>query len=144
MGYRSGFAVNPASAQGQPAQDGGFDAERVALVSLRPPQILAEEPKGNPMRLIVALCVALPLLAAPASAQTVDLATIKCKEFIESGKDNIGVIAMWLHGYYAGKADSNAVINFDKFAKDAEKLGKYCGENPSIGLITASDKILGD
>src|SRR5436309_9543113 len=84
----------------------GFDAERVALVSLQPPQILADEPKGNPMRLIVALCVALPLLAAPASAQTVDLATIKCKEFIESGKDNIGVIAMWLHGYYAGKADS--------------------------------------
>src|SRR5213082_2371002 len=57
MGYRSGFAVNPASAQGQPAQEGGFDAERVALVSLQPPQILADELKGNPMRLIVALWV---------------------------------------------------------------------------------------
>ena len=97
------------------------------------------------MRVLGALVTAAILLAAPAAvADKLDLSTIKCKDFVSSGKDNIGVIAMWLHGYYAGKADSNAVINFDKFAKDAEKLGKYCGENPSIGLITASDKILGD
>ena len=49
-----------------------------------------------------------------------------------------------LHGYYAGKADAPAVIDFDKFTKDAEKLGKYCGNNPTHGLITAADKTLAE
>ena len=42
------------------------------------------------------------------------------------------------------KADSPAVIDFDKFTKDAEKLGKYCGNNPTHGLITAADKTLAE
>jgi len=98
------------------------------------------------MRFIVALSLAVLCFAAPAPARadSVDLSTIKCADFIKMSKDNIGVYLMWLHGYYAGKADSAAVIDFDKFTKDAEKLGKYCGENPDHGLITASDKTLGE
>jgi acid stress chaperone HdeB len=100
--------------------------------------------KEKPMRLLAALFVAAMFVAGPARAQVVDLSTIKCKEFVDSSKENIGVIAMWLHGYYAGKADSPAVIDFDKFTKDAEKLGKYCGNNPTHGLITAADKTLAE
>jgi acid stress chaperone HdeB len=88
--------------------------------------------------------VAMLAASAPASAETVDLSTIKCKEFLDSGKENISYIAMWLHGYYAGKADASAVIDFDKFTKSAGELGKYCAENPTLGLITAADKTLAD
>ncbi len=96
------------------------------------------------MRLVIALLAAVMLIAGSARAESLDLSTIKCQDFVKSSKENIGIIAMWLHGYYAGKADAAAVIDFDKFTKDAEKLGKYCGENPSHGVITAADKVLGD
>jgi len=93
------------------------------------------------MKAIAALAVSLAFFSvSPASCETVDLSTIKCKEFLDSGKDNISYIAMWLHGYYAGKADAAAVIDFDKFTKTAGELGKYCAENPTLGLITAADK----
>jgi acid stress chaperone HdeB len=96
------------------------------------------------MRLSIGFAVVAMLLAGPARADTLDLSTIKCQDFIKSSKDNIGVIAMWLHGYYAGKGDESTVIDFYKFAKDAEKLGKYCGENPAHGLITAAEKVFSD
>lgn len=96
------------------------------------------------MRFAIAFLAAAMLIASPAAADSLDLSTIKCQDFVKSSKDNIGVIVMWLHGYYAGKADASPVIDFDKFTKDAEKLGKYCGENPNHGLITAADKVLED
>ena len=95
------------------------------------------------MKFAYGLLTAMALVtASPVSAQVVDLSTIKCQEFLGSGQENISYIVMWLHGYYAGKADQSAVIDFAAFTKDAESLGKYCGENPSLGLITASQKVL--
>ena len=46
----------------------------------------------------MALLIAASLLAAPASAQVVDLSVITCKEFLDSGKESIGYIMMWLDG----------------------------------------------
>ena len=95
------------------------------------------------MRVVRALLTAAMLFAAPAAfADKLDLSTIKCKEFVSSGKDNIAVIITWLDGYYKEK-DDPPIIDFDKFGKNAEKLGKYCGENPSDGLITAADQVIG-
>ena len=81
------------------------------------------------------------LASASASAQTLDLSTIKCKEFLESGKDNIAVIITWLDGYYKEK-DDPPIIDFAKFGTNTEKLAKYCADNPTNGLITAADKTL--
>jgi acid stress chaperone HdeB len=36
------------------------------------------------------------------------------------------------------------VIDTDKFVSNAKKLGEYCSANPTIGLITATDKLFGD
>jgi acid stress chaperone HdeB len=95
------------------------------------------------MRVLGALVTAAILLAAPAAvADKLDLSTIKCKDFVSSGKDNIAIIITWLDGYYKEK-DDPPIIDFDKFGKNSEKLGKYCGENPSDGLITAADQVLG-
>lgn len=93
------------------------------------------------MRLLRGMLLGLVLLsAAPARAQVVDLSTIKCREFVASSKEQIGLILAWLNAYYKGE-DDPAVIDFDQLGKDAQKLGAYCGANPEIGLITAADKL---
>ncbi len=94
------------------------------------------------MRYLTAVFVAAMLLGAPAGAANLDLSTIKCKDFLTSGKDNIAVIITWLDGYYKEKNDP-PIIDFDKFSANSEKLAKYCAENPDNGLITAADKTLG-
>jgi len=82
------------------------------------------------------------LLAAPARAQVVDLSTITCKDFLASGKDNIGFIMMWLDGYYT-EDDGPAVVNFDKMKEKGAKLAEYCTKNPTVGLATAAEQFMG-
>jgi acid stress chaperone HdeB len=94
-----------------------------------------------PMRTACALVLFALFAATPASAQKIDVSTIKCEEFVKSGKDTIGNLLMWLSGYYSGE-DDEAIIDFDKMAADGEKLGKLCGENPSLGLLTAAERIM--
>ena len=94
------------------------------------------------MRIAFALALALPLLgAAPALAQKIDVATIKCEDFVKSPKETIGNLMMWLSGYYTGE-DDDAIIDFTKMADDGQKLGKFCAENPTISLLTAAERIM--
>jgi acid stress chaperone HdeB len=69
-----------------------------------------------------------------------DLSTIKCKDFVASSKENIGIILAWMNAYYKGE-DDPPLLDFDKLAKDAERLGAHCGANPDLGLITAADSL---
>ncbi len=94
------------------------------------------------MRLLLAAFAVAMLIVAPAGAQSLDLSTIKCKDFLQSGKDNIAVIITWLDGYYKEK-DDPPIIDLANFGKNSEKLAKYCADNPDNGLITAADKTLG-
>ena len=94
------------------------------------------------MRLALAALIAVTLAAAPANAQEVDLSTIKCMEFIESSKETIGYIMMWLDGYFTGE-DDPAVVDFDKMKQKGVKLGEYCAKNPTHGLLTAAEDVMG-
>lgn len=94
------------------------------------------------MRRLPALLAAAMFVAGPAGAANLDLSTIKCKDFLTSGKDNISVIITWLDGYYKEKNDP-PIIDFDKFSANSANLAKYCADNPDNGLITAADKTLG-
>ena len=91
-----------------------------------------------------ALLAALFTLAAvPARAEKIDLSTMTCKKFVESSKEEIGIILTWLDAYYKDE-DDPPVIDTEKFQNNARKLGAYCGANPNIGLITATDKLFGE
>ncbi|HEX2725456.1 MAG TPA: HdeA/HdeB family chaperone [Beijerinckiaceae bacterium] len=93
------------------------------------------------MRVVyVTLLAATLLTGSPATAQVLDLSTIKCKDFVSSSKETIGVILAWMHAYYKDE-DDPPTIDFDKLAKEGEQLGAYCAANPEIGLITAADKL---
>ena len=79
--------------------------------------------------------------ALPAQAQKLDLSTITCKQFLGMKQESITLILMWMQGYYMDQ-DAAAVIDFEKMKDDAQKLGDYCRENPSIGLITAAEETI--
>ena len=78
--------------------------------------------------------------SAPASAQKVDLSTIKCGDFIKQDKDFHGQILMYLTGYSTDE-DDDPVVNFDTVVSNGQALGKYCAENPDSGLMTAWNKV---
>lgn len=88
--------------------------------------------------LLVAAALSAPL---PAQAQQLDLATVTCKEFVTSDKDTIGLILMWLEGYYS-EQDAKPIVDFDKMKANGGKLGEYCGKNPGHSLITAADDVI--
>jgi acid stress chaperone HdeB len=90
--------------------------------------------------LIVACGLALGL--APARAEKIDLSTMTCKQFLAADKDAITLILTWLDAYYK-EEDDPPVINTEKFTRNAGKLAGYCATNPTIGLITATDKLFG-
>ena len=90
------------------------------------------------LSVICGLCLGL----TPAAAEKIDLSTMTCKQFLSKDKDEVGIILTWLDAYYK-EEDDPPVIDTDKFVKNAGKLGGYCANNPTIGLITATDKLFG-
>jgi acid stress chaperone HdeB len=88
------------------------------------------------------LLAAAVALAVPAYADKFDFSTIKCKDFLAKDKEEVGVILAWLDAYYKDENDP-PVFDTDKFLANAKKLGEFCGQNPEIGLITATDKLFG-
>lgn len=93
------------------------------------------------MRVAFAVLLAILPLSEPADAQVVDLSTIRCKEFLASGKETIGYIMMWLDGYFTGE-DDPAVVDFDQMKQKGEKLGEYCARNPTHGLLAAAEAVM--
>ena len=89
---------------------------------------------------LIALFAAVLTSVAPAKAQVVDLSTITCKDFFEGPNERISYVLFWLDAYYRDE-DDPAVIDFDKVKSNAAKLGEFCGKNPTLGLITAADKL---
>lgn len=77
-----------------------------------------------------------------AKAEKFDLSTLTCKQFFAYNKENLSLLLTWMEGYYADQ-DADPVIDFDAMADKAKKLGEYCGKNPTIGVITAAEKIYG-
>src|SRR5947209_15702312 len=92
---------------------------------------------ANAALVITALLAA----AGPVDGQTIDLATLKCKDFIELSKETITTLTVWLDGYYTDEDDA-AVFERDKLKAKAEKLTAYCAQNPKSGLMTAAESVM--
>jgi acid stress chaperone HdeB len=93
------------------------------------------------LRRIVFVAAALAF-AFPAYAEQWDLSTINCQTFLGFDKNTTNILLAWLDAYYKEDNDP-AIIDTDKYLANAAKLGEYCRANPSIGLITATDKLFG-
>ena len=90
------------------------------------------------LRLIAAAISA--TTAFSAQAAPIDLSTWTCKQFLATDGDEMKLTLAWLDAYYLSES-APPVIDTDKFVANARKLGAYCGQNPTIGLITATDKL---
>ena len=64
----------------------------------------------------IALAISAPAFAA---GQTIPLATMTCKQFVDSPKDTIGAILIWMMGHLQDE-DEPAELDFSKM----EDLGK--------------------
>ena len=97
-----------------------------------------------PMRFLLGAACAVAIAFGPAAfaANDLDLAAVKCSDFLGAGKDNIAMIITWLDGYYKTE-DDPPVIDFDSFGKNTAALATYCKDNGDAGLITAADNTLG-
>ncbi|MCX7312094.1 MAG: HdeA/HdeB family chaperone [Alphaproteobacteria bacterium] len=82
------------------------------------------------------------VLPAQAQKQSFDLSVVTCKQFFEYSKENMGIMLMWLDGYYSDE-DAPPVVDFDKMTENSIKLAEYCAKNPGHSVITAADKTLG-
>jgi acid stress chaperone HdeB len=106
------------------------------------PSHLMKKPSVLLVAAALSASLSIPLGALPARAQQLDLATVTCKDFISSDQQTIGLILMWLEGFYAD-SEAKPVVDFDKMKANGGKLGAYCGKNPSHSLITAADDVMG-
>ena len=94
------------------------------------------------MKLAYAAVAAALLAASPAGAQVVDMSTITCADFSTRPVDQMANIMFWLEGYYT-EDDDPTTIDFTEFKSTLEKLLVYCKDNPSVGLLTAADEVMG-
>ncbi|MGY3234439.1 MULTISPECIES: HdeA/HdeB family chaperone [unclassified Bradyrhizobium] len=86
--------------------------------------------------------ITLSLSSMPAHATKLDLATMSCKQLLESGDDTIKMVLTWMDGWYKGDED-NAIIDTDMFVENAKKFGAYCGTNPNVSIVAAADEVGG-
>jgi acid stress chaperone HdeB len=105
-------------------------------------------PCDAPMEIIMKTTVsilfaaALILSSASANAVVLDLSTMSCKQFVESGDDSIKMVLTWMDGWYKGDSDE-AIIDTDVFVDNAKKFGAYCGKNPTVSIVNAAEAVLG-
>jgi acid stress chaperone HdeB len=90
----------------------------------------------------IALVAAALAFASPAHAEKWDLSTVNCQAFLGFDKNTTNILLAWLDAYYKEENDP-PIIDSDKYLANAAKLGDYCRANPTIGLITATDKLFG-
>jgi acid stress chaperone HdeB len=82
------------------------------------------------VKIISANLVAISLVAAslvtmtPAAGQKLDLSTVTCKQFLDSGERTM------------------SMVDFDKLKTDAGKLTDYCKKNPTTNLMSAAEEVL--
>jgi acid stress chaperone HdeB len=72
--------------------------------------------------LLLLFAAALSLSSVPANATKLDLSTMSCKQFLESGDDTIKLVLTWMDGWYKGDED-NAIIDTDVFVDNVDGSG---------------------
>jgi len=82
------------------------------------------------------------LAATGASAQTVDVAKLTCKQYLVGDIIRRDYLALWLSGYYNG-THNDTIVATDTVQKIADKVSTYCEANLDATLMDAIRSELG-
>ena len=97
------------------------------------------------LRLFTPIALLSSLLTGPvpsAYAETLDIATLKCADIVDSKPEEIGLILSWIDGYLGGRADDTR-FDIERFEDNMDVAAKACEDDPNAGLLTvikAADK----
>lgn len=104
-------------------------------------------------RIFLSVLSSLFLLAVfpfAASADPIDVSTISCEKLASAyeakSKDDISFvngILNWMGGYHA-TVDQGTVVDWDKLSDSFNKTVEFCSEHPGIGVLSASEKFMGE
>lgn len=101
-------------------------------------------------RALTAALLFVTTAAAVSAATVMDASTFSCKELTEKDqsqeKDSVygaSVILYWMAGYHQTD-DQGTVVDFDNMLKEFNQTTAFCKENPGIGVLTATEKIMGE
>lgn len=74
--------------------------------------------------------------ALPASAESLDISTLKCSDLADMKAEEVGMLLAWIDGYLGGQADDTR-LDLDRFNANADAAAKTCEAEPDTGLLTA-------
>ena len=96
------------------------------------------------MRTLLAAVMAAPFLfAAPALAETIDLATVKCSELSSMQQEEATFLFTWLLGYAGGVAGTST-MDLSAMEQMGKDIGEYCAANPDVGILSAANEVMGE
>jgi hypothetical protein len=85
-----------------------------------------------------------------ASADPIDVSTISCERLAsayESKTDDdmsfVNGILNWMGGYHATEAQGT-VVDWDKLSSAFNKTVEFCSDHPGVGVLSASEKFMGE
>jgi acid stress chaperone HdeB len=94
-------------------------------------------------RNMAAAAIAALLFAAPASAETIDLATVKCSELGTMDEQGATFMFTWLLGYASGQAGTTT-MDLTAMENTGTEIGEYCAKNPDVGLLSAATQVMSE
>ena len=80
-------------------------------------------------RILAATLLTLALAPAPASAEVIDLATVKCSDLASMSEEDVSYFFVWLRGYFGGKA-GDTTMDLSAVEDAGKTIGAYCGQIP--------------
>jgi len=95
----------------------------------------------KPRLLVAAMLVSCTIPAAQAQF-LLDTSKVTCQQYVTSKMVNPRDIAIWVSGYFHGKA-GNAILDIEELKGRAEKLRKFCQTNPQKPLLEAAEELFG-
>ena len=90
------------------------------------------------MKKFIMAAVAAAFLCSPAVsfAEDIDMAKIKCSEFLSQKESDIVSIVIWVDGYLSAKSDDTVMGN-EWMKKLSMNLASYCKQNGDKTLMDA-------
>ncbi len=93
--------------------------------------------------------LSLAIVTTAATSEPMDASTLTCKQLTEGGNEGgqgaygASVILYWMAGYHTTDEQST-VVDFDNLVNEMKKTVEFCEKNPSISVMNASAKFMGE